>query len=233
MHILVINASSYGRRGITASMLNPFLDGVRDAGGTSEVVVLNRLNIHPCRGDLSCWFKKKNVCIQNDDMTALGAKFNEADCIVFSTPVFCDGVPGPLKVMMDRLVVKGSPFLELRDGHSRHPASPDHRPDRFVLIASCGLWEMDNFIPMTTHLQAFCRNVGYRWSGALLRPHSFAMRSEQVNDIFRAARAAGRELVVSGAITTASTDAVGREIVPRETYIGMINKKAEVYVHLE
>ncbi len=233
MHLLVINASSFGRRSITTSLMTPFLDGVREAGGSAEVVVLNRLDIHPCRGDLSCWFRKKNVCIQNDDMTELSVKFSEADCIVFSTPVYCDGVPGPLKVMIDRLVVKGSPFLELRDGHSRHPEPPDHRPDCFVLIASCGLWEMDNFIPMTTHLQAFCRNVGYKWSGALLRPHSFAMRSEQVNDILRAARTAGRELVESGAITAATADAVGREIVSRDAYIGMINKKAEAYTHLE
>ena len=232
MHLLVINGSSYGRRGITAALLTPFLEGVRDADGTSEVVVLSKLTIHPCRGDLSCWFKRKNVCIQNDDMAQLSAKFDDADCIVFSTPVFCDGVPGPLKVMMDRLVVKGNPFLVLRDGHTRHPSPPDYRPKHFVLISSCGLWEMDNFVPVTTHLQAFCRNVGYRFAGALLRPHSFAMRSAPVNDILRAARTAGKELAETGSIASATITAVGREIVPRDVYMDMINKKAEAYAHL-
>ena len=79
MHLLVINTSPYGRRGLTASILSPFLKGVREAGGTSEIVYLNRLTINPCRGDLSCWFKEKNVCVQRDDMAQVLLKFHSAD----------------------------------------------------------------------------------------------------------------------------------------------------------
>jgi multimeric flavodoxin WrbA len=229
MHLLVINASPYGRKGFTATILSPFLEGVRSAGGSIETVNLNNLRINPCRGDLSCWFKEKNVCVQRDDMAQLIPRFRISDAVVLATPVYCDGLPGQLKIMMDRLVVTGNPFLEVRDDHTRHPVPPGEKPRKFALIASCGLWEQDNFSPMIAHLQAFCRNIGYIFSGALLRPHSFAMKGHAVNDILRAAKSAGRELVENGAITPASQDAVGREIVSREAYVEMINGKASVY----
>jgi multimeric flavodoxin WrbA len=229
MRLLAINASPYGRKGFTATILSPFLEGARSAGGSIETVSLNNLRINPCRGDLSCWFKEKNVCVQRDDMTELIPKFREADAVVFSTPVYCDGLPGQLKVMMDRLVVKGNPFLEVRDDHTRHPVSHGDKPKKFALVASCGLWEKDNFSPMISHLRAFCRNIGFIFSGALLRPHSFAMKGRAVNDILRAAKSAGRELVEDGAISPASRNAVGREIVSREVYVEMINRKASPY----
>ena len=232
MHLLVINSSPYGRRGITAMMLMPFLEGIREAGGTSEIVSLNKLTIHPCRGCYTCWFKTKNVCTQKDDMAEVIARFRKADCIVFSTPVYCDGVPGQLKVMMDRLIATGNPLLEIRDSRTRHPAPPDYTPKRFVLISSCGLWEMENFIPITTHLRAFCDNIGYEYSGALLRPHSFAMRNSPVNDILRAAKSAGYELAKNGGFPRTAADIVGREIVSRDAYINMINKKGEMYTML-
>ena len=230
MHIVVVNGSSYGRRGVTSMITTPFCDGIRSAGGTVETVALNKLDIHPCRGDLSCWFKTRNVCVQKDDMAGLVEKFTAADCILIATPVYCDGVPGTLKVMMDRLVVLGSPFLEIRDGHTRHPLPEDVATKRLVLIATCGLWEMDNFTPMVTHLEAYCRNLGLVFTGALLRPHSFAMRNEPVNDLLRAAKNAGRALVEKGTINKEYINCIGRELVSSERYVDMLNTKAACYL---
>ncbi|MBN1575191.1 MAG: flavodoxin family protein [Chitinispirillaceae bacterium] len=229
MQTLVINASPFGRRGNTATVLSPFLDGMREAGGSIEIVPLDKLSIKPCRGDLSCWFKTGNVCVQQDDMVQLLPKFHDADIVVFSTPVYCDGVPGQLKIMMDRLVVMGIPFLEVRDGHSRHPLPPHEKMRKFVLVASCGLWEKDNFTPMVAHLQAFCRNTGYRFGGALLRPHSFAMKNRNINDILRAAKSAGREIFKNDTISPALQDAVSRIIVSREDYLESVNRKTSPY----
>jgi len=143
MQVLVVNASPNGRRGSTAVILTPFVDGIRAAGGAVEIEHLNRLSIKPCMGERNCWFRHKNVCIQQDDMAMLVGKFRSADVVVFSTPVYCDGVPGPLKTAMDRLVVLGNPFLRLIDNHTRHPAPYGEKKRSFVLVASCGLWEKD------------------------------------------------------------------------------------------
>jgi multimeric flavodoxin WrbA len=227
MNVLVINSSPFSRRSNTALILNAFLSGVRENGGNIEIVELKKLSINPCRGDLHCWFHSKGKCVQNDDMTSLLQKFTRADIIVFSTPVYCDGVPGQLKIMMDRLVVLGNPFLELLDDHTRHPLPPDHVPKKFILIASCGFWETDNFSPMIMHLKAFCKNLGITFSGALLRPHSYAMKSNDINDILRAAKHAGLEIIRDGALTAATEELVSKAILSREKYMESINGKAK------
>jgi multimeric flavodoxin WrbA len=214
------------RHGSTAIVLNAFISGLRENRGEIEIVNLKKLTINPCMGDLSCWFHGKNKCIQNDDMAGLIEKFKAADLIVFSTPVYCDGVPGQLKVMMDRLVVLGNPLLELRENHTRHPHPVDYIPKKFVLITSCGLWEKDNFVPMVAHLKAFCKNLGFCFCGALLRPHSFAMKGNDINDILHAAKKAGSEIIEKGTIDLTTEDVVAREIVSRETYLEILNRKA-------
>lgn len=225
MTVLVINSSPYMRRSNTTIILNSFLSGLRETGAIIENVNLNKLSISPCRGDLSCWFRQKGKCIQNDDMAQIIESFKKADIIVFSTPVYCDGVPGQLKVMMDRMVILGNPLLELRDNHTRHPFPSDHVPKKFVLIASCGLWEIDNFTSMVSHLNAFCKNIGLTFCGSLLRPHAFAMKNGGINDILHAAKVAGREVIESDIISTATINIIGREIVTRDKYIDNVNAK--------
>ena len=232
MNVLVINASPYMRRGNTAVILNSFLAGLRESGGEIKLVNLNKLTIHPCRGDLSCWFRSKNRCIQNDDMADLLKKMKTADLIVFSTPVYCDGIPGQLKVMMDRMVALGNPFLELVDNHTRHPIPPDCKKQRFAVIASCGLWEIDNFDPMLIHLKAFCKNIGFNFCGALLRPHAFALRNNNINEILRAAKVAGQEIILNETISSQTESYVCKVIVSREEYMEIVNKKATAIIHL-
>jgi len=225
MNILVINASPYMRRSSTSIILNSFLSGIREAGGEITLFNLAQLEIHPCRGDLSCWFRKKKECIQHDDMDKLRKPFEDANVVVFSTPVYCDGVPGQLKIMIDRLVAGGNALLEIRDNHTHHPVPDSHQLKQFVLISSCGLWEIDNFDPMITHLKAFCKNIGFTFCGALLRPHAFAMKNNDINDILKAAKDAGRELVQCSSISEKNEIIVRREIVSREEYIDIINNK--------
>lgn len=225
MNVLVINSSPYMRRSNTAIILNSFLSGMRDAGCTIENLNLQKLVIHPCRGDLNCWFRQKGTCVQKDDMIKITGALKKAEIIVFSTPVYCDGVPGQLKVMMDRMVVSGNPLLEIRDNHSRHPFPSDHVHKKFVLISSCGFWEIDNFDSMISHLKAFCKNVGLTYSGALLRPHAFAMKNCDINDILHAAKNAGREIIENDSISSKTADIVSREICSREKYIKDVNTK--------
>jgi FMN-dependent NADH-azoreductase len=230
MQIVVFDGSPYGRRGNTAIVAAPFLDGMREAGGEIEIINATKVRVGPCRGDLHCWFKEQHVCIQHDDMDVILPKVRDADIVVLSTPVYCDGVPGHVKLIMDRLVVMGNPFLELREDHTRHPVPPNEKPKKLFIVASCGLWEKDNFDPMIMHLKAFCRNTGFTFGGAIVRPHAFAIKNNRVNDILRAAKAAGREIVENGTISPELQDTVSREILSREEYMSLINRTAAKYL---
>jgi hypothetical protein len=130
------------------------------------------------------------------------------------------------------MVALGNPFLKLIDNHTRHPIPPDYKKQRFVVVASCGLWEIDNFDPMLIHLKAFCKNIGFIFSGALLRPHSFALRNQNINEILRAAKIAGQEIILNEKISFQTETAVNKAIISREEYMEYVNKKAAALIHL-
>jgi hypothetical protein len=157
--------------------------------------------------------------------------FKASDLIVISTPVYVDGMPGDLKNLFDRTVAVGNPFLELRDSQTRHPFPEGYIPKKLVLLSSCGLWEMVHFDPLLMHIKAICKNLGLVYSGALLRPHAFALRSFPINDILHAAKQAGVEIATQKCISDTLENTVSRELIPQLDYLTMMNKKAESMLH--
>jgi multimeric flavodoxin WrbA len=230
MKVVAINASPKMERGNTAAIMIPFLEGMEEAGAEVELFYTRNLQIHPCQGDLACWANTPGMCSQKDDMEMLLPKLADADIWVFATPVYVDGMPGPLKNIVDRAIPLVQPFFELRDGHCRHPLREEVKHGRLVLVASCGFWEMDNFDPLLVHVRAMCRNMGREFAGALLRPHGHALKwmlkkGEPVNDVIDAARLAGRQLIQEGGMSSQNLAAVSRPLVPLDTLIQASNQK--------
>lgn len=226
MRVIVLQASPLMDKGNTSRILTPFLDGLKDEGADVEVFYTEKLNIGRCKGDLGCWVKTPGVCFQSDDMSMLLPRLSRSDVWVFATPVYMDGMTGPLKTLVDRMQPLAEPFMEVFDGHNFHLMRETLPHGKIVLVANCGFWEKDNFDPLLAFVKAFSRNVRRDFAGALLRPHGPAMRlvaGETLKDIFVAAHAAGRELAVSGRISERLMTAVSREIMPRNEYIDMIN----------
>jgi len=105
-------------------------------------------------------------------MAWLAPKISRADVLILASPVYCDGVTGPMKILIDRLVSGSEPFFEIREGHIRHlHRQKGKRNMKMVLVSNCGFWEMDNFDPLLVHLKALCRNAEAEFVGALLRLH--------------------------------------------------------------
>lgn len=229
MKVLAINSSPRMDKGNTALILNPFLEGIKEAGAEVELFYTSKLNIHPCTGEFNCWFKTPGKCLHNDDMKMLNPKFAEADIVVFATPVYVDGITGPMKNLIDRTVPLAYPFFELRDEHCRHPLRGEAKVCKYVLVSNCGLWEKDNFDPLLVYMKAFCKNASSEFAGALLRPHGEAMpvmleMGEPIGDIFEAAKEAGRQLVKEQKMLPETLDIVSRELLPRDMYIQIVNK---------
>jgi len=227
MKVLAINSSPKMDKGNTALILNPFLEGMKEAGADVEVLHTKKLKIKPCQGCYNCWFKTPGQCFQKDDMEMVRGKYRAADILVYATPLYVDGMTGPLKNLLDRLIPGAQPFFELRDGHCRHlPHEGFIEGRKVVLVSNCGFWEMDNFDPLVHHMKALCENMGKVYSGALLRPcgpvlglGSFFGVKRPFDDIFEAAREAGRQLIRDGKMDPKTLQTVSREILPREEYI--------------
>jgi len=229
MKAIAVNASQMMDKGNTAAILIPFLDGMREAGAEIEVYYTRQLNIKPCQGDFSCQLKTPGKCFQKDDMEMLLPKLVDADIQVFATPVYVDGIAGSLKCLWERTVPLANPFFELNNGHCYKRRRKDNDTGKAVLVASCGYWEMDNFDPMLAHVKARCWNTNREFAGALLRPHSFALKimtskGIPINDIFEAAREAGHQLVNEGEMSNQTLSVISRPLMPLKEYVQNMNQ---------
>ncbi len=224
MKVLAINSSPKMDKGNTARILNPFLEGMKEAGAEVDLFYTRKLNIKPCTGEFNCWFKTPGECYIDDDMKLLYPKIEEADVLVFASPLYVDAVNGPMKNLFDRMLPGIQPFVELRDGRSRHPVRGTPKNQKMVLVSNSGFWEMENFDPLIVHMDAFCKNGSFEFAGALLRPHGEAMQSmlemgAPIGDIFKAAKDAGRQLVKEGLMSKETLDIISRELLPHDMYI--------------
>jgi len=86
--------------GNTDLLLDAALNGARSEGAEAEKIIIDKLNISPCREYYGCL--KDGNCVIRDDMDSLYPKLLEADCIVIASPMFFYGVTAQLKAVIDR-----------------------------------------------------------------------------------------------------------------------------------
>jgi multimeric flavodoxin WrbA len=86
--------------GNTDILLDAALTGARSQGAEVEKIVVDRLNISPCREHYGCL--EDGNCVIRDDMDALYPKLLDADGIVVASPMFFYGITAQLKALIDR-----------------------------------------------------------------------------------------------------------------------------------
>jgi multimeric flavodoxin WrbA len=86
--------------GNTDLLLDAALIGAHSQGAEVEKIVVDKLNISPCREHYGCL--EDGNCIIRDDMDALYPKLLDADGIVVASPMFFYGITAQLKALIDR-----------------------------------------------------------------------------------------------------------------------------------
>jgi multimeric flavodoxin WrbA len=233
MRVLAINGSPHKGKGNTALILDPFLEGLRDAGAEVELLYTRDLHINPCRGCFGCWTKTPGQCVQEDDMAGLLARLRQAEVWVLATPLYFDGPSGPLKNLMDRMTAFLRLAAEVRGGRSRHVVEDAVKGGKVVLVSNCGLWEAGNFDPLVAQVKGICDHVGREFAGALLRPHGqtlrdLAKRGGLVEDVLEAARETGRQLATEGRMSGDTLRVVSRPLLSLEEYVANLNAAARL-----
>lgn len=103
MKILALQ-SSPNKDGLTASLANAVLEGYREAGGETELIHLNSLNIEHCIACEEGWGKCRNgACILKDDFESIRQKIGDSNAFLFSSPVYWHDLSESAKVFLDRL----------------------------------------------------------------------------------------------------------------------------------
>lgn len=91
----------------TDVMLDAFLKGVRENSNEDiKNIFLQRYKISNCLACDSC--NNTHKCVVNDDMQNIYPVFEEADIVVFATPIYWWSMSAQMKSFIDRLYAVGS-----------------------------------------------------------------------------------------------------------------------------
>ena len=97
---VLILSSSPRKGGNSEALAAVFAKGALEAGNQVETVYLREKQYGFCKGCLAC--QKLGHCVIKDDAVEIAAKMQNADVLVFATPVYYYSVSGQLKTMLDR-----------------------------------------------------------------------------------------------------------------------------------
>jgi len=86
--------------GNTDVLMDRALEGAKAAGADVEKVILDRLEVNPCRDCEGC--AVDGECVQADDMIVLYDKIRRADGLLLGTPIYWWGPTAQMKAFLDR-----------------------------------------------------------------------------------------------------------------------------------
>jgi putative sterol carrier protein/putative NADPH-quinone reductase len=231
MKVLAINGSPHGAKGNTERVLQPFLEGAREAGAETEVIYLKDYKIKHCIGCFTCWTKTPGVCVHKDDMPALLEKLREAEVTVYATPLYVFTVSGLMKDFMDRLIPMAQPYIIRRGGHYIHPpryAPLGDEPGKIVLISNSGYPERHHFSGMEETFRRWTDSPDEELAGAICCAGGALLQSEALQENVQwyldAARQAGRQVIEEGHISPETQEILDRPLIEDlDAYVGIIN----------
>ena len=100
--IIILNGAAR-KNGNTAKLVEAVEDGAKSVGNQVKTFYLDGMKIHSCKGCLRADRDSKSPCSQKDDMDQIYAEFEDADVVVFASPLYFWTITGTLKTAADRL----------------------------------------------------------------------------------------------------------------------------------
>ena len=224
MKILVLNGSPK-EKSDTFRLTDAFLQGMNQSGEHEvHIVHVREKQIAPCRGCFGCWQRMDGHCVIQDDQNAVLDLYRVADVIIWSFPLYCYGMPSPLKAVLDRTI----PLVRMKmvrqpDGTVRHEALADFSRIHTVVICGCGFphWE-GNF----DGLRQMCRtcfghpDIVCVPEAPLLNVPEAAVVADPLLAKFRRA---GEEYAASLRLSAQTLAELEKPMIPAEVYIQHVN----------
>lgn len=138
MKILVLNGSPKRNNSDTMHMTRAFVEGMNAVceNQVHTIHVIDR-HIEYCRGCFSC-MKNGGICVHDDDMRSLLEEILESELLIFSYPLYCYGMPAPLKALIDRTLPLSSMAMRKVGERYEHIEQADFSHLKYLMICGCG-----------------------------------------------------------------------------------------------
>ena len=224
MRLLVLNGSPKRDKSDTMHITRAFLEGMRDAAPQEihEIDVIDR-HIEYCTGCFAC---KRNggTCIYDDDMRAILEEILDSDLLLFSFPLYCYGIPAPLKALLDRTMPLSSMAMRKVGDRYEHVGQADFSRLRYMMICGCGFPNSKhNFEPAVQQFkQCFpCNHT------ILTIPESPMFNAQEAAVVtgprLALVRQAGKQYAETGRIDETLLTEIGSPMIPDEQYAAIVN----------
>ncbi|WP_373485473.1 NAD(P)H-dependent oxidoreductase [Acetobacterium malicum] len=141
--VLLLNGSHKSGKSYTMIIAEQFASGLveHDPETVIETVDLIQQNINACTGCHTCWTTTPGECVFQDDMTELFHQYEDADIVIWATPLYHYGISSAMKKFMERTQPALLPFIDNEGGGTY--GHPFRNPEKMltkkhVLISTCG-----------------------------------------------------------------------------------------------
>lgn len=225
MKILVINGSPKREQSDTMHITRAFLDGFQTAVPDAEVEVIHAIDCHIayCTGCFTC-MNNGGVCRIDDDMRPILQKILASDMLIFSFPLFCYGMPAPLKALVDRILPLSSMKMEKSGGRYAHAIQADCTHLRCVMLCGCGFPNSkQNFEPAVAQFRLlFPANhtiITIPESPMFSAPEASCVTVPKLEAVKRA----GMQYGATGEIDGVLSDELTAPMIPEDEYVRIVN----------
>lgn len=232
--VVVMVASPKNERSGTLIPTKAFVEGILEGGQfESEYIYIDKMNIKPCRGCLSCWGRPDGSCfIKDDDVPLIRKKLEEADIIIWSFPLFLFSIPGQMKVLWDRIVGMVHPYMGQKLDQTDDTKAPVHglqnqKPgQKIILLSSCAWMDIEQvYEPIVKQFNIILGSDGYQ---LIACPQMRALHhrggERRLNLLRNKYRAGGKELAETGKISPETIALLQKPIFSDEAYEKLVTE---------
>lgn len=227
MKILVLNGSPKRDQSDTMHITRAFLQGMEQAQ-PQQIHTIHVIDQHIeyCSGCFAC-MRNGGVCRHEDDMRALLERILDSDLLLFSFPLYCYGMPAPLKNLIDRTLPLSSMAMRKVGDRYEHVGQADFSHLRYLMICGCGFPNSaHNFEPAVAQFERmFPRN-----RTVLTVPESPMFSAPEAKSVtaprLALVQAAGRQYAERGEISEQLRSEIGSPMIPEEVYAQIVNGQA-------
>ena len=227
MKIMVFNGSPKRDKSDTMHITRAFLDGLNEAG-SNEVHIIDLIDsrIEYCTGCFAC-MHNGGSCIHDDDMRGILEEILASDLLIFSYPLYCYGMPAPLKAMIDRTLPLTSMAMQKVGDRYAHVGQADLSRLRYLMFCGCGFPNSkQNFEPAVMQFKlCFPGNhttITVPESPMFNAPEAAEVTAPRLAKI----KEAGKQYAEKGELTPELMAEICSPMIPEEVYAQIVNGTA-------
>ena len=224
MKILVLNGSPKREKSDTMHLTRAFLDGMKEAAPQNvDIIHAVDRHIEYCTGCFSC-MRNGGVCIHKDDMRKILEDILASELLLFSFPLYCYGMPAPLKALLDRTLPLSSMAMRKVGDRYEHVGQADFSHLRYMMICGCGFPNgRNNFEPAVQQFR-LCFPGDHTVITVPESPMFNAPEAAVVTEPRLAlVKQAGRQYAETGEIDGTLLAEICSPMIPEEQYAAIVN----------